>query len=81
MSITIHDESVVALARALQGDTKTPNGTTLNFSKVGSTNTYRVSVPLNDGSGRNEIYWFDVPDTSDHLFCINHSNTHYSREY
>jgi hypothetical protein len=64
MAITIDDGSVLTFNQLTGGEVlKDSKGQTITFSQVGSTNTYTATVALNDGSGRNQIFRFDKPDT------------------
>jgi hypothetical protein len=63
--ITIEDGSVVPFSALTGGEViKDSKGQTVSFSQVGSTNTYTATVALNDGSGRNQIFRFDKPDST-----------------
>ena len=59
---TVEDGSVVSLADI--GNLKSPSGTNLSLSQVGSTNTYTQTVSNFDGSGRDEIWTIDFGDRS-----------------
>jgi hypothetical protein len=65
MTIIIEDGTQVTFAQATGSEKLTDGkGNTITFSQVGSTNAYTATVALNDGSGRNQIFWFDKPDTT-----------------
>jgi hypothetical protein len=64
MAIVIEDGSVASFSQLTGSEVlKDSKGQTISFSQVGSTNTYTATVALNDGSGRNQIFRFDKPDT------------------
>jgi hypothetical protein len=62
--VLVLEEGFTATAGQLLGGEKLQDskGQTITFSQVGSTNTYTATVPLNDGSGRNQIFRFDKGD-------------------
>ena len=65
MVLTLEDGTIATFSQLTGGEKlQDPKGQTITFSQVGSTNTYTATVALNDGSGRNEIYRFDKPDTT-----------------
>ena len=64
MVLTLEDGTIATFSQLTGGEKlQDPKGQTITFSQVGSTNTYTATVALNDGSGRNQIYRFDKPDT------------------
>jgi hypothetical protein len=63
MVIKIEDGSTLPVSVLLSNEVKDPQGNAITFSQVGSTNTYTATVALNDGSGRNQIFRFDKPDS------------------
>jgi hypothetical protein len=65
MTIILDDGSQLTFAQATGGESlKDSKGQTITFAQVGTTNTYTATVPLNDGSGRNQIFRFDKPDSN-----------------
>ena len=58
--VTVEDGSVISLSQL--ADIKSPSGTSLSLSQVGSTNTYTQTVSNFDGSGRSELWRIDFGD-------------------
>jgi hypothetical protein len=60
MVLRIEDGTNWYVSELLAGNTTDSKGTKLNFSLApGSTNSYIATAPLNDGTGRNQIFRFD----------------------
>jgi hypothetical protein len=65
MAIKIEDGTTLSFSQATGGEVlKDSKNQTVTFSQVGSTNTYTATVALNDGTGRNQTFYFDKPDTT-----------------
>jgi hypothetical protein len=62
MVLVLDDGAQLTFAQATGNELRDHKNQTVTFSQVGTTNTYKATVALNDGSGRNEIYQFDKPD-------------------
>jgi hypothetical protein len=65
MVIKIEDGSVLTFQQATGGEVlKDSKNQTITFSQIGSSSRYEATVALNDGTGRNQTFWFDKPDST-----------------
>jgi hypothetical protein len=65
LAIKIEDGTTLSFAQATGGEVlEDSKNQTITFSQVGSSTRYEATVALNDGSGRNQTFWFDKPDTT-----------------
>jgi hypothetical protein len=63
MAIKIEDGTTLSFSQATGEVLKDSKNQTVTFSQVGSSTRYEATVALNDGTGRNQTFYFDKPDT------------------
>jgi hypothetical protein len=65
MVIKIDDGTTLTFQQATGGEVlKDSKNQTVTFSQVGSSSRYEAVVALNDGTGKNQTFYFDKPDTT-----------------